>query len=63
MSDADKAIITKIKHLGVDYGRLRDAMSSRDAWGQMVNSYVYLTVLGVVEDAMRKDHESSSNVI
>ena len=55
MTDTDRTIIARIKHLGVDYKKLSNALSQKDNWGALVNSYIYLTVLGVVEDAMKKD--------
>jgi hypothetical protein len=52
----DRTIIERIKSFGVDYPRLHAALDQQDNWGALVNSFVYLTVLGVVEDAMKKDH-------
>jgi hypothetical protein len=58
-SMSDQSIIEKIKTFGVDYPRLHNALEQKDNWGALVNSFVYLTVLGVVEDAMKKDHAAT----
>lgn len=50
MADAD--IIARIRGLGVDAQRLKSALDGHDNWGSLVHSFVYLTVLGVVCDAM-----------
>lgn len=50
-------IIERIEELGVDYPRLHSALESKEPWGKLVHSFEYLTVLGVVEDAMRLRHE------
>lgn len=50
MTDTD--IIAKIKSQGIDAARLKGALDSKDNWGDLVHSYEYLTVLGVVCDAM-----------
>lgn len=48
-----KDIIDRCKELGIDYERLRGVLGSgKDNWGYMVHSFEYLTVLGVVLDAM-----------
>lgn len=53
---SDRDILGRIRALGVDYERLKAALDSHDAWGGLVHSFEYLTVLGVVCDAMR-DYE------
>lgn len=53
----DSEIIARIEKFGVDYKRLHEALDASDNWGGMVHSFVYLTVLGVVEDAMRQAEE------
>lgn len=52
---SDKTIIETIKGLGIDADRLKDALDSRDNWGALVHSFEYLTVLGVVCDAMQDE--------
>lgn len=49
----DLSIIERIEALGVDAGRLKSALDGHDNWGSLVHSFVYLTVLGVVCDAMQ----------
>jgi hypothetical protein len=51
----DRAIIDRVKALGVDAKRLKDALDSRDNWGALVHSFEYLTALGVLCDAMQHD--------
>ena len=51
----DDAIIERIKELGVDAKRLKGALDGHDNWGSLVHSFEYLTVLGVVCDAMTAD--------
>jgi hypothetical protein len=53
MTDAD--IIGKIKSHGIDAARLKGALDARDNWGDMIHSFEFLTVLGVVCDAMVKE--------
>lgn len=48
-------IVKRCQELGVDYPRLKGALDSHDNWGALVHSFVYLTVLGVVCDAMRAE--------
>lgn len=57
MTNAD--IIEKCEKFGVDYDRLKAALDQNDNWGALVHSFEYLTVLGVVEDAMRKRKEEA----
>jgi hypothetical protein len=52
---SDQTIIKRIKTLGIDADRLKDALDSRDNWGALVHSFEYLTVLGVVCDAMQAE--------
>jgi hypothetical protein len=49
----DATIIERIEALGVDADRLKTCLDSRDNWGGMVHAFEYLTVLGVVCDAMQ----------
>jgi len=58
---SDDKIIRSIKAFGVDYKRLNEALNSNDNWGHLVHSFEYLTVLGVVEDAMREEEEGGSD--
>ena len=51
-------IIERCKELGIDFERLDKALSTRDNWGGMINAFEFLTVLGVVADAMREDARS-----
>jgi hypothetical protein len=60
MSSTDKTIIERIKTLGIDADRLKDALDSRDNWGALVHSFEYLTVLGVVCDAMQAEQKSDA---
>jgi hypothetical protein len=53
----DKTIIERIKTLGVDADRLKSALDGHDNWGSLVHSFVYLTVLGVVCDAMIEEEK------
>lgn len=53
----DAQIIERIKAQGIDYKRLKSCLDGHDNWGKLVHSFEYLTVLGVVCDAMRKDYE------
>lgn len=46
-------IIERIKAAGIDADRLKAALDSKDNWGALVYSFEYLTVLGVVCDAMQ----------
>ena len=46
-------IVERCNAQGIDYERLSSALDSHDQWGQLVHSFVYLTVLGIVADAMR----------
>lgn len=48
-------IVARCKELGIDYPRLKAALDSKDDWGALVHSFEYLTVLGVVCDAMREE--------
>lgn len=48
-------IVARCKELGIDYPRLKAALDNPDNWGGMVNAFEYLTVLGVVCDAMREE--------
>jgi hypothetical protein len=52
-SATDRAIIERVKALGVDADRLKDALDSRDNWGGMIHAFEYLTALGVLCDAMQ----------
>lgn len=45
-------IVARCEELGVDYARLHACLDYKDAWGKLVHSFEYLTVLGVVEQAM-----------
>ena len=53
----DSQIIARIKAFGVHHKRLKAALDQSDNWGSMVHSFEYLTVLGVVEDAMRQEED------
>ena len=48
-------IIERIRELGIDYPRLKAVLDNPDNWGALVNAFEYLTVLGVVCDAMREE--------
>lgn len=50
----DLSIIERIEALGIDADRLKGCLDSRDNWGALVHSFEYLTVLGVVCDAMQE---------
>jgi len=50
---SDQYIIEQIKAYGIDYERLKKCLDQPDDWGGMVHSFEYLTVLSVVEIAMR----------
>ncbi len=52
-------IIESIEFYGIDYKRLKGALDSNEKWGSMVHAFEYLTVLGVVETAMRLKEEES----
>lgn len=52
---SDQEIIEAIKSYGIDYERLKAALDTKDNWGALVHSFEYLTVLGIVETAMRKE--------
>jgi hypothetical protein len=49
---ADAEIIEAIQKLGVDAQRLKACLDGHDNWGKMVHAFEYLTVCGVVCDAM-----------
>ncbi len=49
------SIIERCEALGIDFERLDKALDSHDNWGHMVHSFEYLTVLGIVRDAMRAE--------
>lgn len=51
---AGNPIIDRIEGFGINADRLHKVMEQRDNWGSMVNSFEYLTVLGVVEEEMMK---------
>lgn len=51
---SDQTIIDKLAELGIDYQRLKACMDARDNWGGMVHAFEYLSVCGVVLDAMRR---------
>lgn len=53
----DSQILDRIEEYGVNYERLHKALDSKEPWGKLVHSFEYLTVLGVVEDAMKKRKE------
>lgn len=50
-------IIARCAELGVDKERLRQALDQGDNWGDMIHAFEYLTVLGVVADAMTNPRE------
>lgn len=50
----DRSIIQRCEALGVDLERLSACLASKDNWGHLVHSFVYLTVLGAVEEAMKE---------
>lgn len=50
MADID-TIITRLEGMGIDYERLTKCLDSKDNWGDLVHSFEYLTVLGVVREA------------
>ncbi len=54
----DNKIIERIKELGIDYDRLKNALDSKDRWGELVYAFEYLTVLGVVCAAMKAEIEN-----
>lgn len=51
----DRQIIDTIKSHGIDAARLKACLDQKDNWGSMIHAFEYLTVLGVVCDAMMKD--------
>jgi hypothetical protein len=55
----DRAIIDRVKALGVDADRLKAALDSRDNWGDMIHAFEYLTALGVLCDAMQAAKEDA----
>lgn len=58
---ADSTIIGRIEALGVDADRLKSALDGHDRWGSLVHSFVYLTVLGVVCDAMQEEKKARAS--
>jgi hypothetical protein len=56
----DRSIITKCKLLGIDGQRLKQCLDGQDNWGAMVHAFEYLTVLGVVCDAMLAEEKEQS---
>ena len=50
---SDREIIETINKFGIDHARLKAALDSKDPWGHLVHSFEYVTVLGVVESAMK----------
>lgn len=53
MSDAK--FTQRLHELGIDHDRLKACLDTKDNWGALVHSFEYLTVLGVVEQAMREE--------
>ena len=51
-------IIAKLKALGIDHKRLKGCLDAKDNWGDMIHAFEYLTVLGVVCDAMAEHSEA-----
>lgn len=51
----DNTIIERCKAHGIDRKRLTAALDSNDNWGALVHSFEYLTVLGIVADAMTRE--------
>jgi hypothetical protein len=47
-------IIARCEAYGINYERLKACLDQHDNWGDMVHSFEYLTVLGIVEDAMKE---------
>jgi hypothetical protein len=63
----DNTIIERIKEFGIDATRLKACLDSKDHWGDMIHAFEYLTVCGVVCDAMvaaeaerEQDHDVSN---
>lgn len=58
---ADNDIIARCEQMGVDHERLAACLDAKDNWGDLVHSFEYLTVLGVVREAMHDAERATRN--